>query len=409
MAAGKRDGGVAMIDSGGIMSSLLARITSSVMLVLGPVALHSATAQPLGTYSWQLQPYCNRVTFTVTHTSGVFTLDGFDDRCGSAVRAPAAGVASINPNGSVNVGFSIITPDVGPLHVNVAINVATLSGTWRDNYLYEGTFAFNASAPGVPRPSPLLGYHYAGGYFGTINFGGGFFFGRAHRGTSAAPGAVEFGDSLARFGGGGFNGEAYTNPTGMIEMVAAEDWTPTANGTRLAFWTTEIGTTGPDFPRMVIDYNGFVGIGTLNQRPNDRLDVNGDVRVRTGCVKDGNGEQIAGICPSDDRFKQDVVSYEDVLPRVAALRPVTFSWRADAFPERGFGPARASGLIAQEVEQVLPELVTTDEDGFKAVDYRELPLLAIQAIKELKERNDVLEQRLKALEALVAHATTEKR
>ncbi len=45
---------------------------------------------------------------------------------------------------------------------------------------------------------------------------------------------------------------------------------------------------------------------------------------------------------------------------------------------------RAYGLIAQDVEQVLPELVVTNEDGFKAVDYSELPLLTIQAVKDLK-------------------------
>jgi hypothetical protein len=58
-------------------------------------------------------------------------------------------------------------------------------------------------------------------------------------------------------------------------------------------------------------------------------------------------------------------------------------------------------LIAQEVEAVLPELVTTDEQGFKAVNYSKLPLLTIQAVKELKAENDDLKTRLAALEQLV--------
>ena len=81
---------------------------------------------------------------------------------------------------------------------------------------------------------------------------------------------------------------------------------------------------------------------------------------------------------------------------------------ADEFPERAFGDRRSFGLVAQEVERVLPELVTTDEDGFKAVNYSKLPLLAIQAIKELKEKNDALEARLAALEAR-DHGTKEPR
>ena len=99
-----------------------------------------------------------------------------------------------------------------------------------------------------------------------------------------------------------------------------------------------------------------------------------------------------------------------MLDRVASLRPVEFSWRADAFPGRGFGPDREAGLLAQEVELVLPELVTTDADGFKAVNYSQLPLLAIQAIKELKGRNDELEARVAALaERLAALEATNRR
>ena len=65
-------------------------------------------------------------------------------------------------------------------------------------------------------------------------------------------------------------------------------------------------------------------------------------------------------------------------------------------------------MIAQDVEQVLPELVVTNDDGFKAVDYSELPLLTIQAVRELKSKftelnteNDTLKQRLAELERLV--------
>ena len=49
-------------------------------------------------------------------------------------------------------------------------------------------------------------------------------------------------------------------------------------------------------------------------------------------------------------------------------------------------------MIAQDVEQVLPELVVTGDDGFKAVDYSKLPLLTIQAVKELKAENDALKR-----------------
>jgi len=49
---------------------------------------------------------------------------------------------------------------------------------------------------------------------------------------------------------------------------------------------------------------------------------------------------------------------------------------------------------------VLPEIVATDSDGYKAIDYTKLPLLTIQAMKELKAKNDALQQRIDQLEPL---------
>ena len=86
---------------------------------------------------------------------------------------------------------------------------------------------------------------------------------------------------------------------------------------------------------------------------------------------------------------------------LTALQPVHYSWRTSEFPERHFGTERAYGLIAQDVEKVLPELVPTDKDGYKAVDYGKLPLLTIQAMKELKTENDALRSETDALKVRV--------
>lgn len=82
------------------------------------------------------------------------------------------------------------------------------------------------------------------------------------------------------------------------------------------------------------------------------------------------------------------------------VQPVHYYWRAADFLERHFGNQRAYGLIAQDVERVLPELVVTNDDGFKAIGYSKLPLLTIQAVKELKAENDALKQRVAQLEPL---------
>jgi hypothetical protein len=103
---------------------------------------------------------------------------------------------------------------------------------------------------------------------------------------------------------------------------------------------------------------------------------------------------LIGTCSSDRRFKKNITPFGPVLDRFAALQPVYYNWRASEFPERHFGEAQTYGLVAQDVEQVLPDLVVTGEDGFKAIDYSKLPMLTIEAVKELKAENDDLKRRL---------------
>jgi hypothetical protein len=114
-----------------------------------------AAAQPLGTFSWQLAPYCNVVTVTVTQIGAQYTLDGYENQCGAAVRAAVVGIAVPNPSGSVTLGFTIVTPPGGlPVHVQTAIDLGSLGGAWSDNQGNTGAFVFTPSgtAPGSPRP-----------------------------------------------------------------------------------------------------------------------------------------------------------------------------------------------------------------------------------------------------------------
>ena len=132
----------------------------------------------------------------------------------------------------------------------------------------------------------------------------------------------------------------------------------------------------------------------------------GDVRLGTtgtnGCVKNFAGTGLIGTCSSDRRLKKDITPFGRMLDKVTALQPVHYFWRTSEFPDRHFGNTQNYGLIAQDVEQVLPELVATDSDGYKAVDYSKLPLLTIQAVKDLKSENDALKQRVSELERLVS-------
>jgi len=275
-----------------------------------------------------------------------------------------------------------------------------------------GNVGIGTNAPGVPVEVSRIGIS-AVGVKSFTNGADGFagFITEVARGTPAAPAAVQVGDSLGIFAGSGYGTTGFGEFTAGMNVVAAENWTDAARGTILAFFTTQLGADEGDGASMAIMPDGKVGIGTFTEIPTiaDKLQVFGDIRVGTtgtnGCLKGFGGSPIAGTCSSDRRFKKDITAFDHVLDHFTALQPVHYSWRASEFPDRHFGDSRAYGLIAQDVEQVFPELVVTNEDGFKAVDYSELPLLTIQAVKELKSKveelnteNGTLKQRLAELE-----------
>ncbi len=120
---------------------------------------HAADAQPLGTFRWQLQPYCNVVTATVSQSRGVYTLDGYDDQCGAPTRALLTGTAALNPNGTIDMGLTIVSSPSGlAVHVAASLDVATLGGSWVDSEGQSGAIvvATGTAAAGQPRPVPSI-------------------------------------------------------------------------------------------------------------------------------------------------------------------------------------------------------------------------------------------------------------
>jgi hypothetical protein len=98
---------------------------------------------------------------------------------------------------------------------------------------------------------------------------------------------------------------------------------------------------------------------------------------------------------SDIRYKKNIEPIDNALEKVQSLNGVTFDWDNDAFPETEHSKKpefteRATGVIAQDVEKVLPEAVRENEDGFKNVAYGNMVGLLIEAIKEQQTQIDEL-------------------
>ena len=141
--------------------------------------------------------------------------------------------------------------------------------------------------------------------------------------------------------------------------------------------------------------------------------INGELNV--------SGNLYAGgtLLSSDRRFKKDIITVNNALDKVLQLRGVYYYWRQKDFPNKNFDDKKELGLIAQEVESIIPEIVGESVDGYKAVEYQKLVALLIEAIKEQQaiidgqktEMADMrveLDGRLKALEEMFNTATLNK-
>jgi hypothetical protein len=136
----------------------MAKILACAAIAGGLWSAVPVSAQTIGTFRWQVQPYCNVIAVTVVQQGGQYQLDGTDDQCGAAQAAGVRGMAFLNPNGTIGFGLTVVTAPGGtPVHVDATINFPDLNGTWRDSAGNTGTWVFTpgAPAPGLPpRPVP---------------------------------------------------------------------------------------------------------------------------------------------------------------------------------------------------------------------------------------------------------------
>lgn len=98
------------------------------------------------------------------------------------------------------------------------------------------------------------------------------------------------------------------------------------------------------------------------------------------------GGEITAFATSDISFKTNIENITDALSKIEKLNGVTFNWNELAEEiENKDTSIKEVGVIAQEVNEVLPEVVTVRDNGYMAVRYEKLVPLLIEAIKELHE------------------------
>jgi hypothetical protein len=142
---------------------------------------------------------------------------------------------------------------------------------------------------------------------------------------------------------------------------------------------------GPVIMMVVDDAEAKMGIGIADS--DEALYVVGNI-VATG--------NITAI--TDTKAKTNVEPINDALAIVEELQGVRYDWRDDFVAKMNAPRTKQIGLIAQDVEKVVPEIVLSPDEGYKSVDYSRLTAVLIEAVKELKAENDELRKRVERLE-----------
>ena len=139
-------------------------------------------------------------------------------------------------------------------------------------------------------------------------------------------------------------------------------------------------------------YTAVANKGITVDATNETLAMSGDYTgdfIVTGEIR-ATGNIIAAHS-SDSRLKENIEKINNSLDKVSSLSGYTFNWNEKAKGRNT--DLKDVGVIAQEVEAVMPEIVIDRIDGYKAVYYEKLIPLLIESIKELKERIEKLENK----------------
>ena len=155
----------------------------------------------------------------------------------------------------------------------------------------------------------------------------------------------------------------------------------------------------------VVTATGTAGIqGEANMTfDGDNLTISaGGLHVGSGTVPSTVGigqftNDVVAYYSSDRRLKENIIPIPSAIEKVMQINGVYFDWipltdeqRKTIHPNEGHD----IGIIAQEIEAVLPEVVTTRETGYKAVKYEKIVALLIEAIKEQQSEIETIKRNI---------------
>ena len=161
--------------------------------------------------------------------------------------------------------------------------------------------------------------------------------------------------------------------------------------------TTGVFTyTGPSATEVRAHFSGGTGVTISSGEISIGQSVGTSDNVTFGNVNGATGTftgDVIAYASSDERLKDNIEVISNPIEKVQQLKGVTWDWNDNADELQKSLPN--VGVIAQDVEKVLPQVVKDRENGFKGVDYDKIVGLLIEAIKDQQSQIDELKAQLK--------------
>ncbi len=296
-------------------------------------------------------------------------------------------------NGDGNVGIGIDSP-TAKLHVNGTARVEGTT-TFLNNVIIQGNKSLTIGGTGeisvggdINSASNITAFNTLSSFNGNIVATSGSILapsadGKIGIGTSAPTRSLTVESATAPFME--IKNTSGSGSAGVFTTASNRTW---FMGSRLNSqnWTVFDNTAGQ--PRLNVTQTGAVGIGF--EAPAGMLHVNGAIFCASLTET------------SDVRFKKEIEPISYGLDAVRKLRPVSYDWRRDEFPERKFDEGRQLGFIAQEIREILPQVVVQAGEYYQ-VHYTSIVPVLTRAIQELAASKDAeiaaLTEKLAASEA----------
>jgi len=356
--------------TGAINGLTLSTLSSSISTTLGELRIATGSSNIAIT---NINSYTSSLKEALSVTGSNLTVYGNLNIEGTTTTISASNLSITDNLIYLNEGSNITNPDLG------------WTGNYNDGtYRHAGMFR-DASDSGIFKifknytPEPSQSIDTAHGTFALADLSVGTLYGSiastngvvsgssqiTYASISSIPAGIVSGSSQVSLGSASGNIALATQTTGdyVASLVASTGVTITNNSGENATPSIAIGQAVATSSN--VQFNSL-GVGMAASATAGRIDATNDV---------------VAFSSSDIRFKENIVPIENALDKISKISGNTYDWKAENKIEHGY-EGNDVGVIAQEIEAVLPQLVQTRESGFKAVKYDKLVALLIEGIKE---------------------------